>query len=101
MTADATTANVFLRNDTILGTCEAIGDDFGFNANWLRVPLAASLLASPMGGIALYLGLSVVVLTSRLLFRPKRAPAIAAAAPVALQQAEVEANDDQRELIAA
>ena len=99
MTAEASNANVFLRNDTILGTCQAIGDDFGFNANWLRVPLAASLLASPTGGIAFYLGLSVIVLMSRVLFRTRKAPALAVAAPVAPQ--EIEANDDQRELIAA
>ena len=99
MTADASTANVFLRNDTIFGTCQAIGDDFGFNANWLRVPLAATLLASPMGAVYFYLGLSVIVLLSRILFRTKSAPAVAVAAPVVKH--EVQANDDQRELIAA
>ena len=26
-----------LRNDTILGVCEAIGQDFGFNPLWLRL----------------------------------------------------------------
>ena len=99
MTSTATDTNVFLRNDTIFGTCQAIGDDFGFNANWLRVPLAASLLASPWGGIALYLGLSVLVLASRLLFRSKPVPAAAVAAPA--HTVEIEANDDQQELIAA
>ena len=99
MTSDATNTNVFLRNDTIFGTCQAIGDDFGFNANWLRVPLAASLLASPIGGIAFYLALSVVVLASRLVFRSKAAPAAVAA--VAAHAAEIEANDDEQELIAA
>ena len=97
MTSEVSNDNVFLRNDTILGTCQAIGDDFGFNANWLRVPLAASLLASPVGAIALYLALSVVVLLSRLVFRIKVAPAAA----VAAEPAAIEANDDQRELAAA
>jgi len=99
MTSTATDTNVFLRNDTIFGTCQAIGDDFGFNANWLRVPLAASLLASPWGGIAFYLGLSVLVLASRLMFRSKPASVAIAAAPA--QIVEIEANDDQQELIAA
>ena len=99
MTSTATDTNVFLRNDTIFGTCQAIGDDFGFSANWLRVPLAASLLASPWGGIAFYLGLSVLVLTSRLMFRSKPASVAIAAAPA--QIVEIEANDDQQELIAA
>jgi phage shock protein C len=93
------TDNVFLRNDTIFGACQAIGDDFGFNPNYIRVPLAAAMLASPLGAIAFYLGLSVLVLASRLLFRSKEVPASAAAAPVA--ELLVEANDDQRELIAA
>ena len=29
-----------LRAHTILGVCEAIGEDFGFNPAWLRIPLA-------------------------------------------------------------
>jgi len=98
MTSDANT-NVFLRNDTIFGTCQAIGDDFGFNANWLRVPLAASLLASPVGGVAFYLALSVLVLASRLVFRSKAVPVVVASVPAGAL--EIEANDDQRELIAA
>ena len=97
MTSEVTHGNVFLRNDTILGACQAIGDDFGFNANWLRVPLAALLLASPMGAIALYLSLSVVVLISRLAFRSKAVPAAA----IAVEAPAIEANDDQRELAAA
>jgi phage shock protein C len=97
MTSEVTNGNVFLRNDTIFGTCQAIGDDYGFNANWLRVPLAASLLASPTGAIALYLGLSVVVLISRLAFRSKTVPSAA----ITVEPAAIEANDDQRELAAA
>ena len=95
------TQNVFLRHDTILGTCQAIGDEFGINPNWQRVPLATAILVSPTGAIAFYLGLSVVVLLSRTLFRSKKVPALAVAAPVQEQRHEVEANDDQRELIAA
>ena len=99
MTSETESTNVFLRNDTIFGTMQAIGDDFGINPNWLRVPLAAAMLASPMGAILVYVGLSVVVLASRLIFRVKIVPAVAGAAP--LQAVEVQANDDQRELIAA
>ena len=99
MTSTATTNNVFLRNDTIFGTCQAIADDFGFSANWLRIPLATTLLFSPIGGVAAYLGLSVLVLASRLLFRAKSIVPVNAAEPV--QAHAFEANDDQRELIAA
>ena len=61
------------RAHTILGVCEAIGEDFGFNPIWLRVPFAASVLFSPMMAIGAYLALGVLVLASRLLF-PKAKP---------------------------
>lgn len=57
-----------LRSHTIFGVCEAIGEDFGFNPIFLRVPLAASVLWSPMIAIGAYLALGLVVLASRLLF---------------------------------
>ena len=34
----AKTTNLMLRNDTILGVCEAIGQDFGFNPNAVVTP---------------------------------------------------------------
>lgn len=70
-----------LRDHTILGVCEAIGEDFGFNPTWLRVPLAACVLVSIEYAIVGYLVLGLVVLASRLLFpNPKLAHQ---AAPVA------------------
>lgn len=64
-----------LRNDTLLGVCEAIGQDFGFNANWLRIALAIGLFWSPAGMIALYFGLGAAVAASRWFFpaRPVQA----------------------------
>lgn len=50
-----------LRNDTILGVCEAIGRDFGFNPIWLRLAFIAPLFFAPTAAIAAYLGLGVVV----------------------------------------
>ncbi len=60
-----------LRSHTILGVCEAIGEDFGFNPVLLRVPFAASVLWSPTSAIAAYLALGAVVLLSRLVFPAK------------------------------
>jgi phage shock protein PspC (stress-responsive transcriptional regulator) len=57
-----------LRAHTILGVCEAIGEDFGFNPVFLRVLFAASVLVSPTGAIATYFALGAVVLVSRLVF---------------------------------
>jgi phage shock protein PspC (stress-responsive transcriptional regulator) len=93
------TANVFLRNDTIFGTCQVIGDEFGITPNWLRVPLAASVLISPTGAFALYLGLSLVVLAARTLLqsKPMAEPAVSEIA----EKRTFEANDDQRDRIAA
>ena len=99
MTSETTNANVFLRHDTIFGTCQTIGDEFGFNPNWLRAPLAAAILASPTGAIGFYLGLSIVVLVARLVFPSKAAPALAHVTPA--DQHAIEANDDEREQIAA
>ena len=70
-----------LRSHAILGVCEAIGEDFGFNPTFLRVPFAASVLYSPTWAILSYLALGVLVLASRLLF-PEAKPAPAAAVVV-------------------
>ena len=99
MSATSANSNLFLRNDTIFGTCQAIGDDFGFNPNWLRVPLATLVVVSPFGVIGAYLALSLLVLLTRTLFRAKDVPVAASMASVAPQP--IEANDDERELIAA
>jgi phage shock protein C len=50
-----------LRHDTILGVCEAIGRDFGFNPIWLRLAFIAPIFIAPMAAIAAYLGLGLVV----------------------------------------
>ena len=57
---------------TIFGVCEAIGEDFGFNPVFLRVPLAAiGVRGARLIAIGAYFALGAVVLASRLLF-PKR-----------------------------
>ena len=84
-----------MRSHTILGVCEAIGEDFGFSPILLRVPFAAIVLWSPMYAIAAYFALGLVVLGSRLLF-PSRKPEAAAHAG----QAQLPANE-QRELARA
>ena len=67
-----------LRTHTILGVCEAIGEDFGFNPVLLRVPLAATVLWSPLAAIAGYFALGAIVLASRLLFPDRRTAAVSA-----------------------
>jgi phage shock protein PspC (stress-responsive transcriptional regulator) len=54
-----------LRNDTILGVCEAIGQDFGFNPLWLRLAFVSTIFFAPTAGVAAYLGLGVIVAATR------------------------------------
>lgn len=56
-----------LRAHTILGVCEALGEDFGINPLWFRVPFGASVLISPLWAVVGYLALGIVVLGSRLI----------------------------------
>lgn len=68
----AKTTNPFKRDDTILGVCQAIGDDFGFNPMWLRVPLCIPVVVAPGYSIAAYAALGVAVLVSRFLFPDRK-----------------------------
>lgn len=95
----AATSNVFLRNDTILGVCEAIGEDFGFHANWLRVPLAALVIFSPFAALGLYAVLAVAVLAARLLFPTRRQ--LAASSAERAPESRTADNQTQEELLAA
>src|SRR6476646_9001488 len=79
-----------LRSYTILGVCQAIGEDFGFNPTFLRVPLAASVLYSPLYALVAYFALGAVVLGGRLLF-PK------AKAVESVRQVEAPAAIEQQE----
>lgn len=56
------------RSHTFLGVCEGIGEDFGFNPTYLRVPLAATVLWSLEYAVIAYLALGAIVLVSRLVF---------------------------------
>src|SRR5690242_7078992 len=58
-----------LRSHTILGVCEAVGEEFGFNPVYLRIPFAASVIYSPMMALAAYLLLGLGVLVARMLSR--------------------------------
>ncbi|HET9335445.1 MAG TPA: PspC domain-containing protein [Sphingomicrobium sp.] len=62
-----------LRHDTILGVCEAIGQDFGFNPTWLRLAFIAPIFFAPYAAVGAYLGLGVIVAATRLLFKDKPA----------------------------
>lgn len=97
MEAQENQVAVPLRSHTILGVCEAIGEDFGFNPVFLRVPLATAVLYSIPLAIGAYLALGCVVLLSRLLFpKPKSQQSDSA-----VEAREQPATNEQRELAKA
>ena len=67
--------NLFTRGDTILGVCQGLGEDMGFNPLWLRIVLTLALFFYPAITIGGYLVLAMAVLGSRLLF-PAAKPAM-------------------------
>jgi phage shock protein C len=93
--------NLALRNDTILGVCEAIGQDFGINPTWLRVAFCAPVFWNPAAVIGAYLALGLVVAATRYAF-PDRHDAVKTA-PAPLAEVETTATEivEERELIAA
>ncbi len=80
-------ANLFFRNDTIFGVCQALGEDFGFHPNLLRVALASAFYFGPLAVTATYVGLGVLVAASRW-FAPNEVVPAAVAASAAVNDAE-------------
>ena len=72
----ASAGSIIARDDTLLGVCFALGEDFGFNPVYLRVPLAAIVLWSLPAALGAYAALGVLVAFSRWL-APNPAPAVA------------------------
>lgn len=87
------TTNLFRRRDTFFGTCEAVGQDFGFNPLYLRLAFIAPLFFFPVQTFAAYFGLGFIVLMSRLFF-PNRA--VAAEVPVVAIAETPEVKKDAR-----
>jgi phage shock protein PspC (stress-responsive transcriptional regulator) len=96
-TMQATQGNLFTRDDTIFGVCQGLGDDLGFNPLWLRIAFAVLVYLNPVGAIAGYFGLGVIVLATRLLVpNPRRAVVAEPASQVA-----AEATEEQGQLALA
>jgi len=85
------------RQHTLLGVCEAIGEDFGFNPQILRVALAAMLFWSPAAAFGAYAAIALAVLLARTLY-PNPTASSALAAERDLPRSE---NDDQPIALAA
>ncbi|HEU5286257.1 MAG TPA: PspC domain-containing protein [Sphingomicrobium sp.] len=85
------------RSDTILGVCEAVGQDLGFNPLYLRLVFAALFYLNPVMVTGSYLALGAGVAVSRWLYP------VPAAAPQALVEAQAHPadNEAEEELLAA
>lgn len=95
-----TQGNIFTRDDTFFGVCEAIGQDFGFNANWLRAALGFGLIWNPLAMVGIYGALAVAVLASRLL-SPRPRSTVAKTAAVAPAPAQTRPAGDNEDLALA
>lgn len=86
MTATVTKKETALpfRNDTILGVCEALGQEFGVNANWFRLAFVGPLFFQPVLTFAAYFTLGAIVAVARWAYpRGTAEPAATANAPAA------------------
>ena len=85
-----------MRNHTVLGVCEGLGEDFGFNPVYLRIVFGALLVWQPVYDVGVYLAVGCLVLISRLLVPTRRRTAAAVtaeagAAPAAVAEEAPEA----------
>jgi phage shock protein PspC (stress-responsive transcriptional regulator) len=53
------------RDDTLLGACYAVGEDFGFNPFYLRLLFAVGLLGFPVMALTAYAALTALVTLTR------------------------------------
>ncbi len=96
--------SIFARSDTLLGVCQAIGDDLGFNPTYLRVALAVTVFFNFAAAVAVYLAAGAVVLISRLIYRSPRKLApqpIVETAPEAVEANVAHAENDQEIVLMA
>ena len=64
----ATRFSFITREDTLLGVCAALGEDFGFNPLWPRMIFAVLLLWNPVLVLSTYFGLFALIVVARLVF---------------------------------
>lgn len=91
MSAYQTQTEAPAAKDNLLGICHAIGEDFGFNPIFLRIPLAVGIIFSAQWTLIAYAAMGVMVLASRLLIRKPKAAKVARPALVEAVPAQREA----------
>jgi phage shock protein PspC (stress-responsive transcriptional regulator) len=101
VTAEERETPLPLRSDTFLGVFEAIGQDLGFNPNWLRVPFGALILWNPALIVGSYLALGCIVALARWFFPVSTGKPATAAAGEAEREPVESAERKQEELAIA
>ena len=66
---------LFDRPDTFFGVCEGLGQDLGFNANYLRILLGVAVLWNPVVVITAYVVLGAIVALARFCYPVPRSDA--------------------------
>ena len=84
--------SLFARDDTFLGVCEGLAEDFGFNPLWLRLMFTFAIFVNPVGAVSGYLALGLVVFATRW-FVPAT-PSVVASHPEAAGAAPAVGNDE-------
>ena len=86
-----------LRSDTMLGVCEGLGEEFGFNPNILRLAFAGSFYWNPLAAVGAYLAIGLALALARCLYPATRPASSEAEQP----QAPAAANEAAPESLAA
>jgi phage shock protein PspC (stress-responsive transcriptional regulator) len=96
------TQSLFTRDDTFLGVCEGIGQDLGFNPNYLRVALGVLILWNPTVVLGAYLALGLLVAVTRWIYpsRPAAARTQAHPVPAGVERALAAGNDEDVGILA-
>ena len=74
-------SNLFMRDDTLLGVCEGVGQDLGINPLWIRLAFLPALFFFPAATIGLYILLGAIVFAARRLFPAPQAVTAPLASP--------------------
>lgn len=99
--ADESKVALPLRADTFLGVCEAVGQDMGFNPNYLRVVFAALIMVNPALTVGAYLALGAVVAVSRWKYPVERRQSATGTKTAATVKTAENGADDSDERLAA
>jgi len=93
--------SLIARPDTLLGVCEAIGTDLGFNPIYLRVALATVVFFNLALAVGIYLGAGVIVVLTRWAHpSPRKLMVVKQTAPTD-ETEQVRAENDQDALLLA